>query len=234
MDKNIFKDNNIFKNIKSKYILKQIFDLLLNSHKLEIIRYNNNIKNRLEIGLNDYKSELKIEIEIYPKKIIKQKTPNTFIKIFNKDDSSYHIYINNSPNETKNIYFTRKDKTAKVKVILDYEFNSFNGLFNKCNNIEKIKFIKFRRRDINNITLMFYGCSSLKEIDFSNFNTNNVIDMESMFHGCSALKELNLSNFNTQNVTNMRLMFSGCSSLKKKNVIINDVKILKEISYRLK
>ena len=163
-----------FNNIKSKYILKQIFDFLLNSRKLEIIRYNNNIKNRLEIGLNDYKSELKIEIEIFPKKIIKQKTPNTFIKINSSDDSNFHIYINNTSSETKNIYFTRKNKIAKIKVILDYEFNSFNGLFERCNNIEKINFIKFRRKDINNMALMFYGCSSLKEINLSNFNTNNV------------------------------------------------------------
>ena len=50
--------------------------------------YNKNIKNRLEIGIKDYIEESKIEIEIIPKKNIKQKTPNTFIKIYSKDDSN--------------------------------------------------------------------------------------------------------------------------------------------------
>ena len=63
-----------------------------------------------------------------------------------------------------------------------------------------LKFIKFKRNDINNMSGMFYECSSLKEINLNNFNTNNVINMSGMFSRCSSLKELNLNNFNTNNV----------------------------------
>ena len=40
--------------IKSIYILKRIFDYTTTIKKLNIIRYNNNIKEKLNINLNDY------------------------------------------------------------------------------------------------------------------------------------------------------------------------------------
>ena len=63
-----------FDNIKSKYILKQIFDNLKINESLEIIKYNKKIQNRLNIKINDYiycsETYTKIEIEIIPKKNI--------------------------------------------------------------------------------------------------------------------------------------------------------------------
>ena len=50
-----------------------------------------------------------------------------------------------------------------------------------------------------------------------------------MFDGCSSLTNIDLSNFNTNNVTNMSGMFNLCSSLNRKNVIVNDIKILKKL-----
>ena len=43
--------------VRSKYILAQILDNLQQNKKLEIIRYNKNIKNKLKIKINDYKKE---------------------------------------------------------------------------------------------------------------------------------------------------------------------------------
>ena len=61
--------NNFLIKIKSKYILKQIFDNLKETKLLEIIRYNKSIQNQLNKGLKDYINEFsKIEIEIIPKK----------------------------------------------------------------------------------------------------------------------------------------------------------------------
>ena len=76
---------------------------------------------------------------------------------------------------------------------------------------------------------MFYKCELLNNIDLSNFNTNNVTNMSWMFYGCSSLNSINLSNFNTNNVTDMNGMFNLCSSLNRKNVIVNDIKILKKL-----
>ena len=48
------KINNFLKQIRSKYILKQIFDNLKENKLLEIIRYNKNIQKKLNKKLNDY------------------------------------------------------------------------------------------------------------------------------------------------------------------------------------
>ena len=55
-----------WENIKSKYILKHIFGNLDKKIQLEIIRYNKNIRDKLNINLNDYIEYPKIEIEIIP------------------------------------------------------------------------------------------------------------------------------------------------------------------------
>ena len=60
----------IIKNIKSSYILKNLFKNMFKKKVLEIIKYNKNIKDRINISIKDYKeySEIysSIEIEIKP------------------------------------------------------------------------------------------------------------------------------------------------------------------------
>ena len=64
---NNFKTNNNIDNIKSKYILKRIFDYLNEKKQLKIILYNKNLIYKLDKRLTAYKNEyLKIEIEIIP------------------------------------------------------------------------------------------------------------------------------------------------------------------------
>ena len=62
---NLIKSFDKLENIKSKFILKMIFNNLLKKKFFVIIKFNNNIKKRIDININDYKafSEL-IEIEI--------------------------------------------------------------------------------------------------------------------------------------------------------------------------
>ena len=50
----IHKSDNKFKNIKSKYILQKIFDNLETKRKLNLIKLNKNVKERLNIYINDY------------------------------------------------------------------------------------------------------------------------------------------------------------------------------------
>ena len=65
------KMKDIFKKLKSSYILQQFFDYLERKKLLDLIKYNKNIKRRINININDYKeySELysSIEIDIIPK-----------------------------------------------------------------------------------------------------------------------------------------------------------------------
>ena len=55
-------------NVKSKLILKKIFDNITTIKRLNIIRYNKSIQNKLNIDINSYKieySQIIFEIEIY-------------------------------------------------------------------------------------------------------------------------------------------------------------------------
>ena len=98
-----FKLKDIFEDIKSKYILQKIFNNLLKTKSLNIIKYNKNIKNRINIKIKDYKeySEMysSIEIEIKP---VKNKF-GKFITIY-ENEKYYHIYFNDNKEEIKRNY----------------------------------------------------------------------------------------------------------------------------------
>ena len=68
---NILKSEDKFANIKNDYFLRELFSILEKKRSLEIIKYNKNIKKRLNININDYKEYSEkyssIEIEIIPK-----------------------------------------------------------------------------------------------------------------------------------------------------------------------
>ena len=174
------------KNIKSKYILEIICDNLNEKKYMEIIKYNKDIQTRLNIGLNDYKEyyeQIEIELEIIPINVDDDDL-NTFIYISKEDESYYHIYFNKNKNQIKRDYCTNKDKVRNIKILIDKEVKSLYGLFQDCDCIKKINFIRFNRYNINNMNSMFLGCSSLEEINFFNFITHNVIDMGNMLSGC--------------------------------------------------
>ena len=220
--------NNQFKKLKEKqsnikfdkisnYFLQNLFSILQNKRKLQIIKYNIVIQNILNITINDYKNYFEvftpIEIEIKPIK-------NKFGKFINNEgeESYYHIYFNDNKNETKINYISKENSVSKIKIIIDYQVQSFKRLFSYCKCIESIIFKKFNRNNITDMKEMFSNCSFLEKIDFLNFNTQNVIDMSGMFSFCTAIKELNLSKFNFSNVTDLSGMFIGCSSLKELNI----------------
>ena len=200
LNEDIAKPKDIFKNIKSKYILLKIFNNLLKKKSLDIIKYNKNMKDRININIKDYKeySEIYslIEIEIKPVKNGYDK----FINIKDKDKEYYHIYFNDKEEEIKRNYLNENEKVEKIKIIIDFNIKSFEGLFNNCKCIEYIIFKKFYRNNINNMKSMFCGCTDLKGLNLSNFNTIKVTDMRNMFSECSSLTKLNLSNFNTNNL----------------------------------
>ena len=216
MDKNNSHNSfNTFEKIKSKYILKQIFDNLKFNKLLRVIHYNKTLKNALNIKLKDYINEhSKIIIEIIPDNFVF----GTFINIKNEEESYYHIYINDDDNQIKKYTINRKDKISKIKIVIDYKVKSLSQLFFNCKCIKSINFIKFNKKDINNMSYMFYNCSFLEEINLSNFNTNKVKNMSYMFSRCSSLRQLNAYKFNTDNVETMFRMFSECSLLNDLNL----------------
>ena len=212
------KSNDIFSNIKSKYITQKVLNYLSKKKTMVIIKYNNNIKKRINVNINDYKEYCEkyssIEIEIIP---IKNEY-GIFINVKEENKKYYHIYFNNNKGEIDRNYINKDDKVSKINVVVGYQIKSFKELFRDCKCIESMYFKQFYRNNINNMSRMFSNCSSLKEINLSNFNTNDVTDMSRMFNWCLSLKEINLINFNTNNVTDMCYMFSFCSSLKEINL----------------
>ena len=92
------KPNPIIENIKSRYILSKIYDNMTKKKKLQIVKYNKRIQNRLNLSIKDYKEYREIEIEIIP---IKDKY-GKFINIKENDELYYHIYFNDNNEEIKN------------------------------------------------------------------------------------------------------------------------------------
>ena len=183
--KNKIKSKITLKNINSKYILKRILNYLEKKKVLNAIKYNNNLKKRININLKDYKEYSEnyssIEIEIKPA----NNKYGKFINIVEEEKLSYHIYFNNNEEEIKRNYINENEKIKLIKIIIDNQIKSFDSLFSDCQKIESIHFKKFYRNNINNMNNMFSGCSSLKELNLNNFNTINVKDMSYMFYGCS-------------------------------------------------
>ena len=103
--------------------------------KLEIVKYNKRMQNRMNLSVKDYKEYCEIEIEIIPKKDEYGK----FIYIKEKDKLYYHIYFNDNKEEIKNKYeIYQNDKVKKIKIIIDDEVKSLEKLFENCFYIESI------------------------------------------------------------------------------------------------
>ena len=221
-----------FRNLKSDYFLKKLFSNLKRKKQLDIIKYNKNMKKRININIKDYKEYSEkyssIEIEIIPK----LNESDYFINIFHQEDKKYfHIYFNDNKEEIKTNYLKENDKVKKIKIIIDHQVKQFDRLFLFCRCIEAITFKKFKRNNIYNMAYMFRGCSSLKELNLNDFNTSNVVNMHSMFFECSSLKQLNLNNFNTNKVIKMTCMFSGCPDELKEKIKANYKNIREEAFY---
>ena len=174
-------NKNFLKMIRSKYILEKILNNLQNNRLLNIIRYNKNIRNKINIDKNDYKKEyLKIEIEIVPSKYKESK----FINIYNKNESYYHIYFGDNKEEIKVYKIPKMIEVNKIKIIIDYKIKSLFQLFKNCKIIKEINFTKLNRDDIKNTSHLFENCTSLESINISKINLQGVSDMSYMFYGC--------------------------------------------------
>ena len=150
----------IFKNLKSDFFLQKLFYNLLKKKSLDIVKYNNNIKERINISIKDYKeySEIysSIEIEIKPA----NNKCGEFINIDKENEKYYHIYFNDNKEEIKRYHLKENENIEIIKIIIDCQIKSFENLFKNCTCIKYIYFKKFCRNNINNMGYMFNGCSN--------------------------------------------------------------------------
>ena len=197
--------------------MKNIFRVLLKRKFFNLIKYNKQLQKVLGLSIQDYELLGEIEIEIIPILSLSNDFHNfKFINLDNYNNENYKIYFDGK--EVKRNYINYKDNIIKINVIIIPENKSLKGLFNSCQCIKNINFIKFNRTDIIDMSEMFYNCRELIKIEFTEFNSSNVINMKSMFSWCSSLKYLYFYNFNTSNVINMSYMFYKCESLEILNV----------------
>ena len=124
------KPNPPIKSLKSDYFLQKLYDNMTKKKKLEIVKYNKRIQNRINLSVKNYKEYSEtftpIEIEIIPTK----GKYGEFININKKDKLYYHIYFNDNKEEIKNKYeIDEQDKVTKIKIIIDYQVKSFEELF---------------------------------------------------------------------------------------------------------
>ena len=166
VEKNQLKSADRFENIKANYFLEKVFNHLKKEKTLNIVKYNKNIKKRININTKDYKEYSEkyssIEIELRP-------VNNKFGKFINneKEEIYYHIYFNNNEEEIQRNYISKEEEIKIIRIKIDYQVKSFEDLFFDCKCIESIYFKKFYRNNINNMKGMFFGCSSLKELNLN-------------------------------------------------------------------
>ena len=79
---------NYFEKIKSKYILKKIFNNVQEKIVLQIFKYNKNIQKKIDININNYIKYSQIEIEIIT-------TGSVNLLILKRKKKNFFIYIKN-------------------------------------------------------------------------------------------------------------------------------------------
>ena len=175
-NKELLETNSLFDNIKSKYILKEVLGNVKKLILLKIIKNNKKLQKRLDIDKNDFKecSEkyTPIVIKIIPTKNIFGK----FINISENDEKYFHVYFDDNKNEnSRNLnsdyededeyeygyeykyrkinYLEQYDTVKEIKIIIDYQIKSLKSLFYECKCIESVYFIKFLRKNIEDIAV---------------------------------------------------------------------------------
>ena len=137
MDSKIEPNNKInrinsLEKIRSKCVLKKIFNHLNTNIKLNIIKYNKETQNKLNLTIKDYKEyqEIYSKIEIEIKRI--ENKSGKLININESEKSYFHIYFNNSNKEIKKNIINKSSQVKNIKIIIDYQVKSFKDLFIYC------------------------------------------------------------------------------------------------------
>ena len=115
------KPNPITEKIKSDYFLQKLYDIMPKKKKLEIVKYNKRIQNRLNLGVKDYKEYCEIEVDIIPNKDNENIKSNPSIGNIKSNYILSKIYDNTSRKKELEILKCNK----KIKIII----NHFNIIY---------------------------------------------------------------------------------------------------------
>ena len=128
-------------NIKSDYMLKNLFNIMKKNISFKIVKYNKKLQKRLNLNFNSYKdysqlySPIEIEIKIWENQYDKynifeqSNKKNMFINKLDEVKEFYHIYFDNSYEEIKKSYLNDNEKVNTIKIIIDHQVKSFKIYF---------------------------------------------------------------------------------------------------------
>ena len=106
--------------IRSKYILKKIFENINQRRCLQLVKYNKKIQYKINISLKDYNEYNQIEFELYP--ILYYQKENIFSDLKNINKFNGHIYINNNKQEINYDKLSKfNENISVIKIKIDYE-----------------------------------------------------------------------------------------------------------------
>ena len=154
----------MLENIRSKYILKKIFDYMKNKRKLKIIKYNKKILDDLNISKEDF--------HIY-----------NIIKNFNK---KYSTYIDDIDIKELNLHYKKLDNEgleclSKIK-LKNIEILKLNGNNIPVYNIsEKIYFNNLKElylRDMNLTNIEFLEKIKFQNLEILDLTNNKIVDIK--------------------------------------------------------
>ena len=172
---------NILNNIKSKFILRFIFDYIPENKRINLVKYNKILQQNLfDTILGEIFQKYLIEIELTIDD--KKNNNNKFFRFINPIYMKYcNIYLNNDyETNIKKNYIYSIEKISKIKIYLyNKDKNDLNNLFCNYFCLKEIKFIKCNMENINLKNIKGVYNDFIKYCDFSNFifneKVNNII-----------------------------------------------------------
>ena len=139
----------MFNTIRSKYILKAIFNYLKKRISLKISKYNKHLQNKLNIGIKDFQnfSDLKEMNVIYHTNI--KDTDIKCLKLINKkiNDDKLEILSKIEFNNLKELNLS-ENLISDISLLEKVNLNNLTFLkinYNEISDISKLKKVKFEK-----------------------------------------------------------------------------------------
>ena len=160
----------MLKNIKSFYILKQIFGNIKYKKKLKLIKYDKELSKKIDITLQTYKEE--------------------FFKEFNSKFDTKLTDLNNQLLNLKN----KKVENTKLDFLSRVKFESLKALFLNNNEINEIKSLE----NVSYKSIKYLNLSGNKITDIEPITKANFIELKILYlmnNEISEIKRLDNPNF---------------------------------------
>ena len=145
----------MLENVKSKYIIKEIFEMIKNKRKLNIIKYNKTIQSKLNINKEDFEmcTYLKEFNQKYKTSIGDIDIRELYLSEKNINNEGLKDLIKIKFKDLKKLYLI-KNKISNINTLNEVNFEELkildlNGNYiSDINALEKVKFNKLKYRKL--------------------------------------------------------------------------------------